>query len=131
MWKLTIDRLFRPSPVLLLVIITGMQCTQPTKFPMLKTYKAMDAGAFLTFTKFKMGSNLPKFPDIMVSARAKQYSKKAPFSFRSLILNSRCSGQGRRPFSVPYHLPRHYFTLSQLFYRSPPHRLWLHVHRHI
>jgi hypothetical protein len=65
------------------------------------TCKATSAGAYLTSTKFEAGSKLPEFSGIVVSARAKQYSKRAPSSFRSLILNSHCSCHRSRPFSVP------------------------------
>jgi hypothetical protein len=36
-----------------------------------------------------------------VSARANQYSTKAPCMIRSVILNSRGSCHGRCPFSAP------------------------------
>jgi hypothetical protein len=131
MWLLTIHRSFRPSPVLLLVAISGKTCTQPTIFPTLKTCKAMAAGAFLTCTNFETGSKLPDSSDIVVSARANQYSTKAPSSFRSLILNSPCSCHGRNPFSAPQHLPGCCFTHTQSFRQFPPCQLWLPVHRHI
>ena len=131
MWLLTIHRSFVPSPVLLPVAISGIACAQPTMFPRLKTCKAMAAGAFLTSTNCETGSKLPKFSGIVVSTRANQYSTKAPSSLRSVILNSCCSYHGRRPFSVPDHLPGHCFTHTQSFRRSPPHQLWLPVHRHI
>jgi len=101
MWLLTIHRSFRPSPVLLLVAIPGMTCAQPTIFPTLITCKATAAGAFLTCTNVETRSKLPEFSGIVVSARANQYSTKAPSSFRSLIVNSHCSCHGTRPFSVP------------------------------
>jgi hypothetical protein len=101
MWLLTIHHSFRPSPVILLVAISGMTCAQPTIFPTLKICKAMAASAFLTCTNFETGSKLPEFSRIVVSTRANQYSTKAPLLFRSLILNSCCSYNGRRPFSAP------------------------------
>ena len=131
MWLLTIHCSFRPAPVLLLVTISGITCVQPTMFPTLKTWKATAAGAFLTFTNFETGSKLSEFSGIVVSARANQYSMKAPSSFWSLILNSHCSCHGRRPFSTPQHLPWCCFTHTQPFHRSPPRQLWLPVHRHI
>jgi len=131
MWLLTIHRSFRLSPVLLLVAISGITCAQPTIFPMLKTCKATAAGAFLTCTNFETGSKLPEFSGIVVSARANQNSTQAPSSFWSLMLNSRCSCHGRRPFSAPLHLPGSCFTHTQSFRRSPPRQLWLSVHRHI
>jgi len=54
-------------------------------FPTLKTCKATAAGAFLTGTNFETGSKFPEFSGIVVSARANQYSTKAPSSFWSLI----------------------------------------------
>jgi len=101
MWLLTIHCSFRLSPVLLLVAISGITCAQLTMFPTLKTCKATAAGAFLTCTNFETGSKLPEIPGILVSARANQYSTKAPSSFRSMILNSRCSCHGRLPISAP------------------------------
>jgi len=85
MWLLTIHRSFRPSPVLLLVAISGMTCAQLTIFPTLKTCKATAAGAILSCTNFETGSKLPEFSGIVVSARANLYSTKAPSSFRSLF----------------------------------------------
>jgi hypothetical protein len=131
MWLLTIHRLFRPSPLLRLVAISGIMCLQPTMYATLKTCKATAAGAFLTCTNFKTGSKLPEFSGIMVSPRANQYSTKAQSSFWSFILNSRCRCHGRRPFTVPYHIPGCCFTHTQLFRRSPPRQLWFPVHRHI
>jgi len=128
MWLLTIHRSFRPSPVLLLVAISEITCTQPTIFPTLKTCKATAAGAFLTCTNFETGSKLPEVSGIVVSSRANQYSTKAPSSCWSLILNSRCSCHGRRPFSAPCHLPGRCLTHTQLFRQSPPRQLWLPVH---
>jgi len=101
MGLLTIHRSFRPSPVLVLVAISEIMCAQPTMFPMLKTCKATAAGAFLTCTNFETGSKLPQFSGIEVSAMANQYPTKAPSSFWSLLLNSRCSCHGRLPFSAP------------------------------
>jgi len=63
--------------------------------------EATVASAFLTSTNFETGSKLPEFSGIVVSSRATQYSTKAPSSFTSLILNSRCSCHWRRPFSTP------------------------------
>jgi len=40
-----------------------------------KTCNATAAGAFLTSTNFEMGSKLPAFSGIVMSARANQYSK--------------------------------------------------------
>jgi len=101
MWLLTIHCSFHPSPVLLLVSISGLTCMQPTIFPRRKTCKAMADGPFLTCTNFEMGCKLPEFSRIVGSARANQYSAKAPSSLRSLIFNSRCSCHGRRPFNTP------------------------------
>jgi hypothetical protein len=74
---------FRLSPVLLLVAVSGLLCVQPTMFPTLKTCKTTPAGALLTCTNLETGSQLPKFSGIVVSARANQYSMKAPSSFWS------------------------------------------------
>jgi len=131
MWLLTIHRSFRPSPVLLLVAISVITCAQLTMFPTLKTCKATAAGAFLSWTNFETGSKLAEFSGIVVSARANQYSTKAPSSFWSVILNSGCRSHGRRPFSAPWHLSGRCFTHTQSFRRSPPRQLWLPVHRHI
>jgi len=131
MWLLTIHHSFRLSPVILLVAISAITCAQPTIYSKMKTCKATAGGPFLTGTNFETRSKLPEFSGIVVSARANQYSTKAPSLFWCLNLNSRCSCHGRRPFSVPYHLPGHCFTHTQSFRRSPPHQLWLPVHRHI
>ena len=101
MWLLTIHHSFHPSPVLILVVISGIMCTQPTMFPTLKTCKPTATGAFLSCTNFETGSKLPECSGILVSARANQYSTIAPSSFRSWMLNSHCSCHGRRPFSAP------------------------------
>jgi len=130
MWLLTIHCSFRLSPVLLLVAIPGIMCAQPTIFPTLKTGKATAAGTFLTCTNFETGSKLPDFSGIVVSARANQYSTKAPSSFLSLILNCRCSCHRRRPFSAPEHLPRRCFAHTLSFHRSPLRQRWLPVHWH-
>jgi len=100
MWLLTIHRSFGPSPVLLLIAISGIISVQPKIFPTLKTCIATAAGAILTCTNFETGSKLPEFPGIVVSARAILYSMKAPSSFKSLILNSCYSCHRRRPFSA-------------------------------
>jgi len=131
MWLLTIHRSFRLSPVLLLVAISSITCAQPTMFPTLKICQATAACVFLTCTNFETESKLPEFSGIVVSARANQYSMKAPSSFWSLILNIRCSCHGRRPCSALYHLPGGYFTHTQSFRRSSPRQLWLPMHRHI
>jgi len=68
-----------------------MMWVQAIMFRTLKTWKAMDAGAFLTCINFATGSKLLQFSGIVVSNRANQYSTKATSSFRSLILNSRYS----------------------------------------
>jgi len=47
--------------------------------------------AFLTCTNCKTGSKLPDFSGIVATARANQYSSKAPSVFRSFISNSRCT----------------------------------------
>jgi hypothetical protein len=91
---------FHPSLVLLLVAFSGITSAQPMMFPTLKTCKTTAAGAFLSCASFETGSKLPEFSGIMVSARAGQYSTKPPSCFRSLILNSRCSSQGRQVFSA-------------------------------
>jgi len=124
MWLLTILRSFHPSPVLLLVAISGIACAQPTMFPRLKTWRATAAGAFLSCINFERGSKLPENSDIVVSARANQYSTKGPSSCWSLILNSHCSCHGRRPFSAPEHLPGHCLSHTQSFCRSPLRQLW-------
>jgi hypothetical protein len=49
---------------------------------------------------FRDGIQGTPFSGIMVSARAKQYSTKAPSSYRSLIMNSHCSCHWRLPFSA-------------------------------
>jgi len=128
---LTIHRSFLPSLVILLVAISGIMCAQPRMFPTLKTCKATAAGGCLPCTKFETGSKLLKVSGIVISARANQYSTKAPSSFRSLMLNSRRSWHGRRPFSAPLHLPRRCLTHMQSFRRSPLGQLWLPVHLHI
>ena len=56
---------------------------------------------FVTWNTFQMGSKLPEFWGIALSARANQYSTKAPSSLRSLILISHCSCHGRRTLSEP------------------------------
>ena len=101
MWLFTIHCSFCPSPVLLLVANSGMTYAQPTIFPTLKTCNATAASASFTGTNFETRSKLPEFSGIVVSSRANQYSTKAPSSCSSLILNSRCSCHGRRPFSAP------------------------------
>jgi len=131
MWLLTIHRLFLLSPVFLLEAIPGINCAQPTMFPMLKTWKAMAAGAFLTCTNFEMGSKLHEFSCIVVSCRANLNSTKAPSSFSSVILNSHFSCHGRLPFSTRWYLPGHYFTHTKSFCWFPMRQLWLPVHRHI
>jgi len=100
MWLLTIHGSLRPSPVLLLVAISGITFAQPTVISTLKSCKATAAGAFFTWTNLETASKLPEFSGNMVSARANQDSTKALSSFRSLILNSRCSCHGRHPFSA-------------------------------
>jgi len=101
MWLLRIHRSFRPSPVLLLLAIPGITCSQPRIFPTLKTCKATAASAVVTYTKFHTGSKLPGFSGIVVSTRADQYSTKAQSSFWSKILKCHCSCHGRRLFSRP------------------------------
>jgi len=128
MWLLTIHRSFRPSPVLLLVGISGITRAQLTMVPTLKSCKAMATSAFLTCIDLETGSKLPELSGILVSARANQYSPKTPSTFRSLILDSCCSCHGRQPFSAGYHLPGRCFTHSQSFHRSPPRQLRLPVH---
>jgi len=93
--------------------------------------KTMAAGACLIGTNFEIGSKLPQFSGIVESARANQYSTKAPFLFRSLILNIHCSCHGRCPSSAPYYLPGRCFTHTQSCCQSPLLQLWLPVHRHI
>jgi len=89
-----------PSPVLLLVAPSGIWCAQLTMIPTLKTSKPTAAGVILNCTNFETWSKLRKFWGILVSARANQYSTKAPSSLWSFILNSRCSCHGRHPFSA-------------------------------
>jgi len=84
MWLLTIHCWFRPSPVLLLVTISGNTCAQPRMFPTLKTGKATAACASLTCTNFETGPKLTEFPGIIVGARVNQCSTKAPALFWSL-----------------------------------------------
>jgi len=72
MWLLTIHRTLRSSPVWLQVAISVITCAQPKMFSTLNTCTAMAAGAFLTCTYFEMGSKVPKFWGIVVSARANQ-----------------------------------------------------------
>ena len=86
---------------------------------------------FLHLYKFRDRIQVTWVSGIVVSARANQYSTKAPSSFRSLILNSRCSCHGRRPFSAPWHLHRRCFSHTQSFRQSPPRQLSLPVHQHI
>jgi len=100
-WILIIHRLFGPSPVLPQVDISEIMCSQLTMIATLKTYKPPAASAVLTCTNFEKGSKLPDFSGIVVSTKANQCSTKALFSFRSLILNCRCSCHTRRPFSTP------------------------------
>jgi hypothetical protein len=64
-----------------------------------ETGKATSTGGCLTWTNFQTGSKLPEFPGIVASAVANQYSMKAPSLFWSLILNSRCTCHGKRPFN--------------------------------
>jgi len=131
MWLLTIHSSFCPSPVILLLAISGITCAQLTMFPALNTCKQMAAGAFLTCTKIETKSKLPEVSGIVVSGRANQYLRKAPSWFKSLILNSCCSCYGRWPFSMPYHFPRHCFTHTQSFRQFPPCQHRLAVHQHI
>jgi len=128
MWLLPNHRLFRPSLVFLLVAISGITCAQPTVFPMLKTSKAIAAIAFVTCKNFEMGFKLNEFSGIMVSASANQDLTKAPFSFKGLNMNSRCSCHRRRPFSEAEHLPAHCTTHTKSFYWSPLGQLLLPVH---
>ena len=100
-WLLTIHCSFHPSPVLLLVAISGSTCAQFTMFSTLKTCKTTACGAFLTCTNCETGYKLHEFSGIVVSARAIQYSTKAPSSFRSLITNRHYSCHGRCQFSAP------------------------------
>jgi len=131
LWLLTIHRSFLPSPVVLLSAMTEIACTQPTMWSTVKSCKATAAGAFLLCTKFETVSKLPEFSGSVVSARANQYSTRAPSSLRSLILNCCCSCHGRPPFSAPSHLPGCCSTQTQWFCWSPPRQLWLPVHWHI
>ena len=130
MWRFTIHRPLHPSPVSPLVGISGIMCMQPTMFPMLKTCKDTAATAFRSWTNFEMGSKLPVFSVIIMSATAIQYSSKAPSSFWRLMLNSHCSCHRRHPFSAPFHLPGHCSTHTQSFHQCPPRQLVLPVHRH-
>ena len=130
-WEVTIHRSFIPSLVLRLVAISGITCVQQRMFPTLKTCKAMAVGAIPTCTYCETGFKLPQFSGIVVSARANHDRTKTPSSYRSLILNSHCSFQVRRPFSAPQHLPGRCFTHTQSFCQSTLHQLRLPVHRHI
>jgi len=116
---MTIHHSFPPSPALPLLAISGITYAQPAMFPTLNTCNSIAASAYLTWTNFETGSKLLEFSCIVVSARANQYTTKAPSLFRSLMLNSRCSCHGRWPFSAPQHLPRHCITHAQSFHRSP------------
>jgi hypothetical protein len=101
MWLWTVHRLLSPSPVLWLVAISGIKFTQRTIFLTLNTCTAPATSASFTCTNCEARSKLPAFPGIVVSTRANQYSTNAPSSFRSSILNSRCSCHRRCPFSAP------------------------------
>lgn len=57
MWLLTIILSFSPSPVVLLVAVSGISCAQPTMRPTLKSSKTPDSRAFLTFMNLETGSN--------------------------------------------------------------------------
>ena len=131
MWVLIIHRSLYPSPVLLVVAISGSMCAQPTMFPTVKTCQVIVAGAFLGYTNFKTGSKLPEFSAIVVCDRANWNSTKAPSSCRSSTLKSHCSCRGRHPYSAPSHLPRLCFTHTQWSCRSPPRQLCLPLNRHI
>jgi hypothetical protein len=76
-------------------------CALPTMFPRLKTGKATAAGNFHTGAHFETESKFAEFSGFLVSGRANQYSTENPSLFRRLILNGRCSGHWRCPFSVP------------------------------
>jgi hypothetical protein len=128
MWLLKIHHSFYQSPALLLVAISRITWVQPKMSPTQTTCLASAASAFLTSTYFKTGSKLSEFSGIVVSGRANQYSTKGLSSFRSLILNIRCSFQGRWPFSATQHLLEHCFSHSQSFRLTPPHQLWIPVH---
>jgi len=78
---LTIHCSFRPSPVLLLVALSGITWAQPTMCLTLKTCIATAASAFLTCTNSETGSKLLEFSGIVVSARDNQYSTQSPSSF--------------------------------------------------
>jgi hypothetical protein len=101
MWLLTMYHSFHPSPVLQLDAISGITFLQLMIFRMLTTFNPKAAGGFLTCTTFETGSMLQELSLNGVSARASQYSTKAPSLFWSLNLNSRCSCHGRRLFRVP------------------------------
>ena len=68
-WLLSIHCSFGQSPVVLLVAISGIPCVPLTMFPTLISGKSTAARAFLTFTYVEMGSKLPEFSGILVSAR--------------------------------------------------------------
>jgi len=70
---LTIYCLFRLSPVLFRVAMSGITCVQLNMFSMLRTCNLTAAGAFLMCTYFETGSMLPLFSGIVVSTRANQY----------------------------------------------------------
>jgi len=101
MWLLTIHHLFHLSAVWTVVAISGITCVLLMMFLLLKTCKVIAAGTFLTFTQFETESKWPEFRGIVVNAWSNQYSTKASFSFRSLIVSSCCSSHGRRPCRVP------------------------------
>ena len=131
MCLLLIHYSFQLSPVVLLVAIAGITCAQPRMFPTLQPYTVIAAGAFLTDTNSKMGSKLPRFPGIAVTARANQYSTQAPSSLRCLSLNIHCGCHRTRSFSTPYHLPRCCFTHTKSFSQFPLRQPCLPVHQHI
>jgi hypothetical protein len=56
----------------------------------IESLQATAARACLGRTNVETGSKLPEFSDVVMCMWATQYSKKAPSSFRRLILNSHC-----------------------------------------
>jgi len=100
-----------PSLILSISFVTSSCCHWNYVYPTQQTCKATAVGAFLPCTKFQTGSMLPEFSGMLVIARANQYPRIAPSSlFWSMILNNCCSSHGRCPFSMPKHLPGHWFT---------------------
>jgi hypothetical protein len=100
-WLLKNHHLFRPSPVLLQVAISGTTYPQLTLFPNLITCNSTAASDCLTCKNFYTGSKFPMSSNIVVRVRANEYSTNASPSIWSVSLNCTCSCHGRRLISVP------------------------------